>query len=163
MADASSEGQRLENVFSTRSNYDHSRYLKPYQKYFSMNAILAKEHLADSIAQTMCRELEARFVDGANAGKTVDLADWIEYAAWDFDWEMSFGQDMGFLRTGTDVQGLIHTGEMVIRYLGCVCHHLHLLNIIHTYLILTCSGRPNTLARQAPRQEPLLPHQVRHL
>jgi hypothetical protein len=27
---------------------------------------------------------------------------------------------MGFLRTGTDVQQLIHTGEMIMRYLGCV-------------------------------------------
>lgn len=27
---------------------------------------------------------------------------------------------MGFIKTGTDVQGMIHTGEMVMRYLGCV-------------------------------------------
>lgn len=86
-----------------------------------MNAILAKEHLADNMARTLCEELEKRFVGGHNASKTVDLADWIEYTAWDFDWEMTFSQDMGFLRSGTDVQGMIHTGEMIMRYLGCVC------------------------------------------
>lgn len=40
--------------------------------------------------------------------------------AWDFDWAVTFSKDMGFLQTGTDVQGLIHTGERTMRYLGCV-------------------------------------------
>ncbi|KAG9259119.1 cytochrome P450 [Emericellopsis atlantica] len=120
VADASSQGQRLENVFSTRSNVFHARYLKPYQKFFSMSTILGKEHLADNMARVFCEQLETRFVDGDNGNKTCDLADWIEYAAWDLDWEMTFSQDMGFLKSGTDVDGMIHTGEMVMRYLGCV-------------------------------------------
>lgn len=40
--------------------------------------------------------------------------------AWDLDWNMTFSQDMGFLKSGTDVQGMVHTGEMIMRYLGCV-------------------------------------------
>lgn len=40
--------------------------------------------------------------------------------AWDLDWNMTFSQDMGFLRTGTDIQGMVHTGEMTMRYLGIV-------------------------------------------
>jgi hypothetical protein len=40
--------------------------------------------------------------------------------AWEFDWAVTFSQDMGFLKSGTDVQGLIHTGERTMRYLGCV-------------------------------------------
>lgn len=117
VADASSQGQRLENVFSTRSNVFHARYLKPYQKYFSMNTILGKEHLADNIVRSFCQQLETRFVSRDHA---FDLADWIEFAAWDLDWEMTFSQDMGFLRSGTDVDGMIRTGEMIMRYLGCV-------------------------------------------
>lgn len=82
-----------------------------------MNTILGKEHLADNIVRTFCEQLETRFVSKKYA---FDLADWIEYAAWDLDWEMTFSQDMGFLRSGTDVDGMIHTGEMIMRYLGCV-------------------------------------------
>jgi hypothetical protein len=80
VADAQNQGHRLENVFSTRSNYFHARYMKPYQKYFSINTILGKEHLIDHMVECLCRELEKRFVDGDNAGKIADLADWIEYS-----------------------------------------------------------------------------------
>lgn len=120
VADAIANGQRIENVFSTRSNTFHNRYMKPYQKYLSMNTILEKEHLADKMVISLCQQLENRFVDGQNAGKTADLADWIEYCAWDLDWELTFSQDMGFLKSGTDVKNTIRTGEMIMRYLGCV-------------------------------------------
>ncbi|KAK7421448.1 hypothetical protein QQX98_002146 [Neonectria punicea] len=120
VADAVSNGQRIENVFSTRSNTFHSRYMKPYQKYFSISTILEKEPLADKMIVSLCQQLENRFVDGQNAGKTAPLADWIEYCAWDLDWEVTFSQDMGFLKSGTDVKDMIHTGEMIMRYLGCI-------------------------------------------
>ncbi|CAM1511888.1 Fc.00g094010.m01.CDS01 [Cosmosporella sp. VM-42] len=120
VGDAISNGQRIENVFSTRSNEFHGRYMKPYQKYFSMNTILEKEHLVDKMVLSLCQQLENRFVDGRNAGKTADLADWIEYCAWDLDWEVTFSEDMGFLKSGTDVKNSIHIGEMIMRYLGCI-------------------------------------------
>lgn len=44
----------------------------------------------------------------------------VDAGAWDLDWNMTFSQDMGFLRTGTDIQGMVHTGEMTMRYLGIV-------------------------------------------
>lgn len=70
---------RIENVFSTRSNQFHARYIRPYQKYFSLPAILGKEHLLDRMVDFLCEQLEERFVEGKNAGKVADLADWIEY------------------------------------------------------------------------------------
>ncbi|KPM36174.1 hypothetical protein AK830_g10395 [Neonectria ditissima] len=79
VADAVSSGQRIENVFSTRSNTFHNRYMKPYQKYFSISTILKKEPLADKMILSLCQQLENRFVDGQNAGKTAPMADWIEY------------------------------------------------------------------------------------
>lgn len=80
VADAESQGQRLENVFSTRSNVFHGKYMKPYQKYFNIGTILGKEHLLDNMIRSLCEQLETRFVDGRNAGKTAELADWIEYS-----------------------------------------------------------------------------------
>lgn len=103
-----------------------------------MNKILEKERLADRMITLLCEQLEERFVEEKNAGKVVDIADWIEYGkvlpspvtcsiaytfvtgAWDFVWNNTFSQDMGFLKSGKDVNGLIHTGEMTMRYLGCV-------------------------------------------
>jgi hypothetical protein len=33
---------------------------------------------------------------------------------------VTFSDDMGFVKSGTDIKGMIHTGEMIMRYLGCV-------------------------------------------
>ncbi|KAH8664387.1 cytochrome P450 [Xylariales sp. PMI_506] len=114
------DGQRIKGIFSTRSNTFHITYMRPYRKYFSTAMILGMEHLADKMVTLMCQQLEHRFMDESNAGKTCDLAMWIEYLAWDLDWQMTFNQDMGFLRSGTGAKGMVHTGEMIQRYLGCV-------------------------------------------
>jgi hypothetical protein len=79
VADAMSNGQRAENIFSTRSNTFHSRYMKPYQKHFGMNNIMAKGHLMDDVLVSLCQQLENRFMDGNNKGKPADLAAWIEF------------------------------------------------------------------------------------
>lgn len=69
-------GQRMENVFSTRSHVFHARKLKPYQKYFTTPNILKKEHLVNETVLSFCKQLETRFV---NKVETAPLADWIEY------------------------------------------------------------------------------------
>ncbi|KAL8383414.1 hypothetical protein RB595_006933 [Gaeumannomyces hyphopodioides] len=56
---------------------------------------------------------------------TVSLSDpallrTIEYAAWDLAWSLTFSEDLGFLKTGADIDGMIKTGEMTMRYLGIV-------------------------------------------
>jgi hypothetical protein len=53
--------------------------MKPYQKHFTLNRILAIEPLADKVIGILCQELESRFVEGENKAKTADIAAWIEY------------------------------------------------------------------------------------
>lgn len=79
MGDAVAEGHRIENVFSTRSNGFHATYMKPFAKFFSPNEVLAKEGLSDKTVALLCEQLDARFIDGDNAGKVADLAQWIEF------------------------------------------------------------------------------------
>lgn len=74
-----SNGQRIENVFSTRNNTFHATYMKPFAKFFSPNEVLAKEGLSDRTVALLCEQLEARFMDNENVGKVVDLAQWIEF------------------------------------------------------------------------------------
>lgn len=53
--------------------------MKPFAKFFSPHEILAKESLSDKTVALLCDELETQFINGKNAGKVVDLAQWIEY------------------------------------------------------------------------------------
>ncbi|KLU90386.1 hypothetical protein, variant [Magnaporthiopsis poae ATCC 64411] len=41
-------------------------------------------------------------------------------AAWDLAWSLTFSEDLGFLKAGADVGGMINTGEVTMRYLGIV-------------------------------------------
>lgn len=58
--------------------------MRPIQKLFSMNSMLAMEGLVDKTIRSLCEQLENRFVDGKNANKACDLADWIEFCNYNY-------------------------------------------------------------------------------
>lgn len=51
----------------------------PIQKLYSNQGVLAYEDLIDRTILLLCEQLETRFVNGNNASKTCDIADWISY------------------------------------------------------------------------------------
>ncbi|KAI0004697.1 cytochrome P450 [Xylariaceae sp. FL0662B] len=118
--DAVQDGQLIQNVFGTRSNAFHGKYMKPIQKFYTMQSILTMQNSVDKTIVSLCEQLENRFMDGKNTGKTCDIADWIGYYAWDIVGEITFSQEFGFLKSGTDVKGMIHTAESVMHYFGIV-------------------------------------------
>ena len=70
-------------------------------------------------------ELERRFMQDGNTGKTCDIADWISYFAWDFLGDMTWSKRMGFMEQGKDVGGMLKTAENVMRYFSVVsCQHI---------------------------------------
>ncbi|CAG8980606.1 hypothetical protein HYALB_00013761, partial [Hymenoscyphus albidus] len=114
------DGHTIQNVFGTRSNAFHAKYMKPIQKLYSMKNILEME---DAISKTIilcCEQLELRFVNGMNAGKTCDIADWIAYLSWDVVGEITFSKEMDFLKSGVDVRDTILTAESIMHYFGTV-------------------------------------------
>lgn len=44
-----------------------------------MNSMLSMEGLVDKTINSLCEQIENRFVDGKNVQKTCDIADWIEF------------------------------------------------------------------------------------
>ncbi|KAK7708535.1 hypothetical protein SLS64_006637 [Diaporthe eres] len=118
--DAVQDGHVIQNVFGTRSNSFHSRYLKPIQKLYSMNSMLSMEGLVDKTINSLCEQIENRFVDGRNVQRTCDIADWIEFFAWDVVGELTFSKDFGFLKGGSDQMQLIETSESIMHYFGVV-------------------------------------------
>ena len=87
-----------------------------------MPLILSKEHLFDKTVLSLCQQLETRFVRKDDKGKTAPLADWIDYTAWDLDWQLTFSQDLGFLETGADVRNMMDIGRRTSNYFGIVSY-----------------------------------------
>lgn len=69
----------MEHIFSTRDNQFHLEQLTPIQKFYSIQGVLAYEDLIDRAMLLFCEQLEARFINGDNAGKICNLADWTSY------------------------------------------------------------------------------------
>lgn len=111
-------GHRIQNIFSTRSNEFHRKYVRPIAKIYSLNSILTLEPLADKTTQTFCRRLEQEFVD--QKGKTCDLVQWLMFYAWDVVGEVTFDQPIGFLEKGSDIDGMLKTADEALDYFGTV-------------------------------------------
>lgn len=111
-------GHRIQNIFSTRSNDYHRKYVRPIAKIYSLNNILTLEPLADKTTGTFCRRLEEEFVD--RPGKVCDLVQWMMFYAWDVVGEVTFDQPMGFLEKGADVDGMLRTADEALGYFGTV-------------------------------------------
>ncbi|KAF2124477.1 cytochrome P450 [Dothidotthia symphoricarpi CBS 119687] len=118
--DALQNGHLIQNLFSTRDNEFHSRTLKPVQKLYSLSNALQLETLMNEDLHVFRSELETRFMQGENEGKTCDLADWISYFAWDFLGDMTWSKRMGFMEQGKDVGNMLATAENVMRYFSVV-------------------------------------------
>jgi hypothetical protein len=79
------------------------------------------EPIMNDTLRVLCHELETRFMDGENKGKTCDIGEWISYFTWDFLGDMTFSKRMGFMEQGRDVDGSVDTAERVMRYFSVVC------------------------------------------
>lgn len=118
--DALQNGNRIQNIFSARDKDFHATYLRPIQKLFGPQQILSIEHLCSKTIVSLCQQLESRFVDSGTIEQSCDLAEWIEYSSWDMDGEMTFSQEMGFLKAGSDHNGIIKATERGQQYFGIV-------------------------------------------
>ncbi|KAK5170590.1 uncharacterized protein LTR77_005179 [Saxophila tyrrhenica] len=113
-------GFRIQNIFSTRSNEFHRKYIRPISKTYSMANILTLQPLADRTTETFCRRLEEEFIDGKNAGRTCNLVDWMLYYAWECVAEVTFDEPIGFLEKGNDIDGMLYTADRALGYFSHV-------------------------------------------
>lgn len=118
--DALQDGHLIQNLFSTRSNEFHAKAIKPVQKLYSFTNAFELEPIMNDNVRALVSELETRFTEGSNKGKTCDLGEWISYFAWDFLGDMTLSKRMGFMEQAKDVNDLIATAEKVMRYFSVV-------------------------------------------
>lgn len=114
------DGKIIQNIFGTRSNEFHSRYLRPVQKLYTFSAAKEHETVMDKTLASFSHQLERRYMEGPNKGKTCDIADWISYLTWDILGEVTFSKPFGFMEQATDVGGMLLTAEKNMDYQSVV-------------------------------------------
>ena len=130
------DGSIVTNVFSTRDNTFHANKLRPVQKLYSLNAAKEFQPMMDASIETLCSQLEERFMDGANKSKTCDVADWIAFFTWDFLGDMTLGKSFGFMEAGEDIDNMIINAEKPMRYFSVVC------SVLTPFIALTTPKHP---------------------
>lgn len=67
------------NLFSQTDPKKHAQERRPIARYYSVNSILTLEPHMDKVIDHLCQQLETKFIDGHNRGRTFDMGDWIQY------------------------------------------------------------------------------------
>ncbi|KAL4875056.1 cytochrome P450 [Aspergillus karnatakaensis] len=97
-------GGALPAVFSSTDENVHKNLKTPIASLYSMSKILPLEPFVDKTLDVLCQELDSRFVE---TKKVFDLADWLQFFAFDVMGTLTFSKRYGFLERGVDVGGVL--------------------------------------------------------
>ncbi|KAG4429800.1 hypothetical protein IFR05_014722, partial [Cadophora sp. M221] len=100
------------NLFSEIDEGIHREQKMKTANAFSMTNLLELEPAIDSCSTLFMEKLQ----EFAKAGKSVDLGSWLQYYAFDVIGEITFGQKLGFMEKGTDVDGTMKAIEIMTTY-----------------------------------------------
>jgi len=100
------KGGALPAVFNTRDETLHKKIKSPIAPLFSLSNTLPLEVFVNKTIQVMTDQIDKRFVDSQ---VTFDLADWLQYFAFDVMGTLTFSKRYGFLEQGKDVNSMLST------------------------------------------------------
>jgi hypothetical protein len=108
-------GKIIESMFTVRSNEQHKAIKAPVAAFFSMSNMRNYETYVDECTEifiSTMHELE---------GQTLELAEWLQWYAFDVIASVTFQRRFGFLEERKDINGMIHgieEGLGAIKFLG---------------------------------------------
>lgn len=111
------EGKKLPTLFTTQSNEYHAALKRASAKAFTMTSITALETYVSTCVDLFLNRI-GEVTDGGM--KAIDISPWLQYYAFDVLGEINFGRQLGFLKSGTDVNKNIEGIEMVLKYVSLV-------------------------------------------
>jgi cytochrome P450 len=91
---------------SVRPMNVHNAQRKRIAAAYSMSSILQMEGYMDIRISELINQLKTKF---AATGAVCDLADWMHWLAFDVVMDLAFGEPVGFVKEGKDVNGLIQS------------------------------------------------------
>ncbi|KAF2968003.1 hypothetical protein GQX73_g5535 [Xylaria multiplex] len=98
------DGKPIPGIFATQDEGIHNQLKRPIAGIYSMTTLLSFEPFVDTTMRVLCNELQSRF---ASTGKPCDLGLWLQMFAFDVIGDLTFSKRLGFLESGTDVNGVM--------------------------------------------------------
>jgi hypothetical protein len=94
----------LPAVFTTQDEKQHKQLKTPIAQLYSLSNAVTFESFVDEVLGILFQQLDKRHVE---TQEPFDLADWLQYFAFDVMGTMTFSSRYGFLETGKDVDGML--------------------------------------------------------
>ncbi|KAI1442489.1 cytochrome P450 [Annulohypoxylon stygium] len=108
------EGTDLHNVFSTQDAEYHAALKRTMGSLYTVTAVSGLEYHLDDCTKLFISKMNG--IIGTKDSAPVDLAAWLQYYAFDSLGAVNFSQKLGFLESGTDVDGICHLDHDQMMY-----------------------------------------------
>ncbi|KAI1495958.1 cytochrome P450 [Biscogniauxia marginata] len=108
------EGSDLHNVFSTQDAEYHAALKRTMGTLYTTTAVSSLEFHLDDCTQLFMSKIND--IIGKDKSAPIDLAAWLQYYAFDSLGAVNFSQKLGFLDSGTDVDGICHLDHDQMMY-----------------------------------------------
>ncbi|SPQ24135.1 4694387b-5c2e-410e-8096-87984d3615cd [Thermothielavioides terrestris] len=99
-------GGALPAVFNTRDEELHKKIKSPIAPLFSLSNTLRLEPFVDRTIDVMTAQIDRRFAD---KDVTFDLANWLQFFAFEVMGTLTFSKRYGFLEEGRDINNMLST------------------------------------------------------
>ncbi|KAI9842249.1 MAG: hypothetical protein M1837_007394 [Sclerophora amabilis] len=117
LAQSTYEGKTLQNLFSTSDIKYHASLKRATARIYSMTALTELEPHVDVCVDLFVSRIKQIMTPNPVA---LDVSAWVQYFAFDVLGEVNFSRRLGFLETGSDVDGMIHVADEMLRYVSLV-------------------------------------------
>lgn len=94
----------LPAIFNTQDENLHKQLKSPIASLYSLTNVVNFEKSIDEVMDILFEQLDKRFV---SSRAVFDLADWLQYFAFEVMGTMTFSSRYGFLESGQDINGML--------------------------------------------------------
>lgn len=112
-----SRGARLPSLFSTTDEQYHAALRRSVNSSFSMTALVQYEPFVDDTTEVFLDQTEALY---ASKNAICDLAQWLQFYAFDVIGEITYSKRHGFVDRGEDIDGMVKYLGKLFSYAGPV-------------------------------------------
>ncbi|KAK4504427.1 hypothetical protein PRZ48_005343 [Zasmidium cellare] len=109
------QGKRQPTMFSAADNQTHARIRRPVAPAYAMSKVIQFEPFVNENVRTFFAKLDELFIQ---ENKPCDYHNWVQYFAFDVVMEMTMSRNLGFMKAGGDVDGVLKQLQKDLDYRG---------------------------------------------
>jgi len=114
--DAKTSDRFVPTVFSVRSEHAHRGIKRPIASAYSMTTLLELEELTDECIGILQDKIETKLDESNGDSIEMNFGEWLHWYAFDVITSITFSNRLGFIKSESDVEGIIAAVEGRLKY-----------------------------------------------